>query len=389
MLERLSLPMTITALAASVVFADPVFADPAVTDLGSHPWIPTSTETIEQRFPAPPGTTRLAANEGSFAAWLRALPVKPRGSEVHHFDGTVKPNKVHAAVIDLDVGTRDLQQCADAVMRLRAEYLRAAGCEEQVAFNFTSGDRAAWTAWAHGERPRIDGNRVSWSKRAAADESYKSFRRYLDTVFIYAGSASLERELDKVDDPSKIEAGDVFIQGGFPGHAVIVMDVAEDSRGQRRFLLAQSYMPAQDLHVLRRPGSESPWYDAQAAGALITPEWRFRFSDLQRFSAVDCQRDEPLHVGGDIVPPRRLHPGRIDHRAASGCEFRQTQFYLLQTVIDTNGEVESVNLLKEPSDACLADYLRGALDDWKFEPATLDGKPVRVYYNLSATLHVR
>lgn len=380
MLARLTFTAIVAALAAAVATAQ---------SWGAHPWQPEARETIEQRFPAPPGTARLAAPEGSFAAWLRTLPVRPRGSQVHYFNGAVKPNRVHAAVVDLDVGRRDLQQCADAVMRLRAEYLLAAGCGEQVAFNFTSGDRASWSAWARGERPRVDGNRVTWTKRSSPDESYRNFRRYLDTVFVYAGSASLERELERVEDPSQLEAGDVFIEGGFPGHAVIVMDVTENPRGQRRFLLAQSYMPAQELHVLRRPGSESPWYDARAAGALITPEWRFRVADLRRFPSGDCDPDAPRHVSGDIVPPKRLTTTKIDLRAASGCDIRQTQFYLLQTVIDTGGRVESIDFLKKPSNTCYADYLLDELAAWRFEPATLDGEPVRVYYHLSAILHVR
>lgn len=46
-----------------------------------------------------------------------------------------------AAVIDIDVEKRDLQQCADAVMRLRAEWLWSIGTKDRIAFNYTGGGR--------------------------------------------------------------------------------------------------------------------------------------------------------------------------------------------------------------------------------------------------------
>jgi len=49
---------------------------------------------------------------------------------------------------------------------------------------------------------------------------------------------------------STIEPGDVMIRAGSPGHAMLVVDVAEDERGRRIYLLAQSYMPAQDIHIV-------------------------------------------------------------------------------------------------------------------------------------------
>jgi hypothetical protein len=204
-------------------------------------------------------------------------------------DGSRKLNQLaHHLVIDIDTGQRDLQQCADAVMRLRAEYLFARGCHDAIAFDFTSGDRARWSDWRTGVRPIVQGNEVSWSQSAPPDASYASFRKYLDMIFTYAGSASLARELRKVERPSNVEIGDVYIQGGFPGHAVLVVDVAVNDAGERAFLLAQSYMPAQDIHVLRSPVPwQSPWYRAKDTGSLLTPQWRFRHEDLRRFPPLE------------------------------------------------------------------------------------------------------
>ncbi len=249
-------------------------------------WLDGSAgESLAKRIELPEGFQRIPVSDKSFAAWLRGLPVQPGRPHVYLYNGSKKTNQLaHHCVLKVDVGKRDLQQCADAVIRLRAEYLYAAGCEDAIAFKFTSGDIAPWNEWSNGIRPRVRGNKVSWHKVKAPDESYKNFRRYLDTVFTYAGSASLSKELEKVPDPSKVEVGDVFIQGGFPGHAVLVVDVAINNCQERYFLLAQSYMPAQEIHVLRNLKIwRNPWYKAKSEGILLTPEWKFRYEDLRRF----------------------------------------------------------------------------------------------------------
>jgi hypothetical protein len=84
----------------------------------------------------------------------------------------------------------------------------------------------------------------------------------------------------------QIEIGDVFVRGGSPGHAVIVVDLAADkATGKKVFLLAQSYMPAQDIHVLKNPADPklSPWYASDFGEILETPEWTFSKGELMRF----------------------------------------------------------------------------------------------------------
>jgi len=273
---------------AAALLAAVAAASPSIAAGGDYSWLDRydAAQSLAPRIPAPEGFVREPADAGSFGAWLRGLPLKPGRPDVRLYDGRPKRNQeAHWAVIDIDTGDKDLQQCADAVMRLRAEYLFARGQVRSIAFDFTSGDRAAFERWAAGERPKIRGNHVSWSRTAAPDAGYASFRRYLDSVFTYAGSASLAKQLAAVDDPQKVEIGDVFIQGGFPGHAVIVADVAVHPRtGQKRFLLAQSYMPAQQIHVLRNPADAAqPWYATDFGAILETPEWTFRRGDLKRF----------------------------------------------------------------------------------------------------------
>ncbi|TCJ18658.1 hypothetical protein EPD60_03930 [Flaviaesturariibacter flavus] len=244
--------------------------------------IAPSENTVATRFPPPEGFRRLPVAPGSFAGYLRGLPLKPYGAAVHYFDGRTKPRTVHVAVIDLDVGTRDLQQCADAVMRLRAEWLYAQGRKSEIAFRLTDGRLVAYSNWMQGKRLRVRGNSSSWFAGAPAGDTYASFRQYLDFVFTYAGTLSLEKSL-RPKPAADISIGDVFIRGGSPGHAVIVLDVVVNSRGERRFLLAQSYMPAQEIHILKNEAAPewSPWYSNRIGKILETPEWDFAAEELR------------------------------------------------------------------------------------------------------------
>lgn len=229
----------------------------------------------------------MPVDDGSFGEWLRYLPLKEGRPGVHLYDGSLKGNQeAHQAVIDIDVGRENLQQCADAVIRLRAEYLYSRAEYDSIHFNFTSGDTAWYRAWVDGYRPWIAGDRALWEKSVPPDSSYENFLKYLKTVFSYAGSYSLSRELDRVGDPDRIQIGDVFIQGGFPGHAVLVVDLAvNEDEGKQVFLLAQSFMPAQEIHLLKNLEDSllSPWYILDRGEVLLTPEWSFSRYDLMRF----------------------------------------------------------------------------------------------------------
>jgi hypothetical protein len=259
-----------------------------------YPWLEKEVaDTVLSRFAPPEGYARIEAGASSLAFWLRHLPLLSGRPGVLLFNGQRKGNQsAQEAVIDIDVGQRDLQQCADAVIRLRAEFLRVSGRDEAICFKFTNGSDAVWSRWQEGYRPVLEGRKVGWQRLAAPGSSYAVFKRYLTRVFQYAGSASLEREMKPVDASETVQPGDVFIEGGFPGHAVMVVDVAENKKRERVFLLLQSYMPAQQMHVLKNPNdpSLSPWYRYKPDEPLETPEWRFNAGKLRRFSGRRCER---------------------------------------------------------------------------------------------------
>jgi len=242
-------------------------------------------DTIQERINVPEGFERVEVEEDSYEQYLRSLPLKPHGSKVKYYDGKTKNKDVHVAVVDMDVGDRDLQQCADAVIRLRAEYLYGRKLYEKIHFNFTNGFLADYPTWMSGDRIVVEGNKVYWAKKTSYSKDYSSFRKYLDMVFAYAGTLSLSVEMKKIplDD---MQIGDVFLKGEDPGHTVIIVDMAvNDSTGEKLFVIAQSYMPAQDIHVLKNPEDEelSPWYSVNFGETLNTPEWRFNRDQLMRF----------------------------------------------------------------------------------------------------------
>ena len=257
----------------------------SVATKSSHVLLNEEGQTLMTRIQTPEGFERISAHANSYAAYLRNTPVKAHDSPIRLYDGTPLSKKVHTAVLDVDVGRRDLQQCADAVIRLRAEYLYSLSMVHKIHFNFTNGFLAEYSRWVQGDRIIVEGNEAWWTRSAAYTDTYTSFREYLDMVFMYAGTLSLSAEMEKIS-MDRMQIGDVFLKGETPGHCVLVIDMAwNPETGKQLFLLAQSYMPAQDIHVLKNPNSAdlSPWYEIPATGDLATPEWTFNSGQLYRF----------------------------------------------------------------------------------------------------------
>jgi hypothetical protein len=221
--------------------------------------------------PLPDGYTREKADSQSFEFYLRNLSLDTIDNTIYAFNGSVVSKRgYHYAIIKMDIGTQDLQQCADAIMRLRSEYLYGLKLFDQIHFNFLS-----------------DGKPRYFKDYCKGDYSYRKFRKYMDYIFSYANTSSLSNELQEVGKIDDMKIGDVFIQKGSPiGHAVIVVDMAIEEKTRKNiFLLAESYMPAQSIHILSNLNNKDldPWYSVDFEDPLQLPTWTFYKNNLRRF----------------------------------------------------------------------------------------------------------
>lgn len=235
----------------------------------------------------PPANTEICTYEGSsFASWLQHLPLLPPGSLVKSYEGRLIPNQnSHTAVINIDVGEKNLQQCADAAIRLRAEYLFSNNLKNEISFTYTNGEIIPFSRWRNGWRPFVQNNKTQWSHSSESDSSYVCFKNYLLNIFNYAGSLSLSKELKPISSFDSIQPGDVLVEGGNPGHVMTVVEIAINKKtGRKYYLLCQSFMPAQNIHIVKnhnRPDI-SPWYDTDDNN-IITPGWTFEKNQLMRW----------------------------------------------------------------------------------------------------------
>ncbi len=236
---------------------------------------------LEKRINTPEGYSRISTSE--FGKFIREYPLKEDGGAVLLYDKREKANqKAHTAVFAMNIGEQDLQQCADSIMRLYAEYLYRSNQAEKIGFHFVSGFYADYANWRSGKRIRVNGNNISWVSSKGYDDSYETFEDYLTVVFAYASTLSMEKE-SKTISTKDSQIGDIFLKGGSPGHVVMIVDICENENGEKAYLPAQGYMPAQEFHLLKNPAHlDDPWYyQDEIVYPLKTPEYTFYEDSLR------------------------------------------------------------------------------------------------------------
>jgi hypothetical protein len=174
-----------------------------------------------------------------------------------------------------------LQQCADALMRLRAEYLFGQKRYDEIGFHFVSGHYYSWNDYCKGLRPKPSGNTIKFFQSAASEKNHASLRRYLDIVYMYASTISLAKELKPTNE---FEIGTVVVYAGSPGHCFIIIDETINDRGEKLFKLAEGYTPAQSIYVLRNleENGITPWHKLKK-GPIETASYRFTSYKLGKF----------------------------------------------------------------------------------------------------------
>ena len=260
--------------------------DTETFEIHSHNKIPGNFPNEIWGISLPQGFNYVDEVDSTYSKWLLSLKIK-KSTAVYLYDGSLKDNQ-HAqyCVLDIDIGKKDLIQCADAAMKLRADFLFENDRYNEIKFTATSGDEIAFERWLNGVRWKEQGNQlVSYKINKEVNDIKKEYKLFMELAFSYCGTYSLSKQLKTINDISSIQPGDIFVQGGFPGHAVTVMAVAKDGTGKKIFLLSQGYMPAQDIHILKNYNDPdlSPWYELSETSPLNTPQWQFGSGTLKRW----------------------------------------------------------------------------------------------------------
>lgn len=196
--------------------------------------------TIGTRFNPPAGYERKAAPKGSMAEFYRNYPMFP---STHHVTNCFGHTYDNTQVLKMDLIGDNIQQCADAAMRLRCEYLFKQKMYDKISFHASNAN-----IWSYNSYLTKNNKKVS----------EESLREYMFYLFSWCGSKSLD-DYDTV--PVKfndIQVGDIACRGGSPGHVVTIVDIAypvDGSKDTIAVLFAQSFQPAQETEIV-----EGRWY---------------------------------------------------------------------------------------------------------------------------------
>ncbi len=229
---------------------------------------------------------RIQISEDSFAAMLRNLPLKSPGSDVLNYRGGIfksgKDTSV-AFVVDLDIRGRRLEQCMDILVRLYAQYIWRRNLVDHFKLPLPGGYWLSWKDWEAGFRPVFKGIDISMRKLSDFDDSYHSYQSYLNTIYAESHTQQFYHALQSLKG-EEVQIGDIIIRKGTKGHAIMIVDLAMNKRGEMIALIANGDTPACEFFLLNHK-KDRPWIplDFKAEFLDLPLKRKLGWDGLRRF----------------------------------------------------------------------------------------------------------
>lgn len=104
-------------------------------------------------------------------------------------------------------------------------------------------------------------------------------------------------------------------------------------------------------------------------------------------SNEDGATGEPIYVEGDVQPPVVIHKTQPSYSAEAKSAKIEGEV-IVSTVIAKDGTIAEVKVLRGLPHG-LSEAAVAAIEQWRFEPARLDGEPVAVYYHLTINFRLQ
>ena len=229
----------------------------------SNPW---NVSTLGE-IPTPAGYERVSYEGDAYVAFLRGLPLKPRGAKVQLYTGgDAKYQFLSAGVIDWPVLSNS-EQCADMTMRIRAEFLWQSGQYDKIKFRDVNNK---WHPYKGGS-------------------SRKALEQYLKEMYGCCSTFSVFHETN-ARAIQEVRPGDVLVYPARPGksmgHAVLVADVARNASGKILILCVEGNTPACEAHVVRNHNPfRNPWFVLnEGDGVIRVSVFKFLTDELRYYS---------------------------------------------------------------------------------------------------------
>ena len=230
----------------------------------------TAQSTILSQFNPPKGYKRISYKNHTFADWIRNILLKPLNSDVLDFRGNVfksKDDTTVAAVIEWKIKGRRLDQCMDILVKFYSEYLWEKDEPENLSLPLPGKQSLKWSDWQQGYRPKFRGTHFDLIKSEKYNSSKYNYNKYLNLVFaeshtqqFYIAYPVIERQ--------NVQVGDFIVKKGVKGHAIMIVDLAKDNRGNLIALIGQGDTPACEFYLLNY-NKDDPWIPLDFSKEII------------------------------------------------------------------------------------------------------------------------